>query len=63
LFRREDDDQNGIISEEEFKQVVRIIDPRGEFGLVVEDMLELLDPFSNNVITYSSCVTLFSSVR
>lgn len=63
LFRNVDIDQNGIIDEQEFRSLVRMIDPRGELGLVIEEMLDILDPFANDIITFSSCVTLFSSVR
>ena len=62
LFKSVDKDQNGIIDEQEFRELVERIDPRGELGLVIEEMLDLLDPFSNDIITFSSCVTLFSSV-
>lgn len=62
LFKSVDKDQNGIIDEQEFRELGERIDPRGELGLVVEEMLDLLDPFSNDIITFSSCVTLFSSV-
>lgn len=62
LFKSVDKDQNGIVDESEFRELVERIDPRGELGLVIEDMLDLLDPFSNDIITFSSCVTLFSSV-
>ena len=62
IFRNSDTDNNGIVDEDEFRMIVRNIDPRGQHGLVVEEMLDLLDPFTNNIITYSSCVTLFSSV-
>lgn len=62
MFRNMDTDQNGIIDESEFRNLVSTIDPRGELGLVIEEMLDLLDPFANDIITFSSCVTLFSSV-
>lgn len=61
IFKKNDRDKNGIINESEFRSIVRFIDPRGELRIVVDEMLDLLDPFSNDIITYSSCVTLFSS--
>jgi Ca2+-binding EF-hand superfamily protein len=60
-FKLVDKDQNGIIDEQELRQLIKYIDPRHEMGIKPEDMLDLLDPFSNNKITFSSVVTLLSS--
>lgn len=62
-FRQVDRDQNGIIDEREMRELVKIIDPRGEMGMQIDEMLDLLDPFSNDIITFSSVVTLLSSVN
>lgn len=61
-FKTVDRDQNGIVDEEEFRQLIRIIDPRNEMGMKIDELLDLLDPFSNDIITFSSIVTLLSSV-
>lgn len=57
-----DRDQNGIVDEEEFRQLIKIVDPRNEMGMKIDELLDLLDPFSNDIITFSSIVTLLSSV-
>mmetsp|Transcript_9255 Transcript_9255/g.17666 ORF Transcript_9255/g.17666 Transcript_9255/m.17666 type:complete len:848 (-) Transcript_9255:1671-4214(-) len=60
LFRNVDSDSNGVISEYEFRNLI------GSMGLnFVEDevlrMLQLVDPFNNQLITFSESVTLFTS--
>ena len=60
-FRTIDRDQNGIIDEQELRHLLKIVDPRNEMSIKVEDMLDLLDPDSNDIITFSSLVTLLSS--
>lgn len=45
IFKRSDKDRNGIINENEFVGLVEEIDHNGAFGLEIDDMLDLLDPF------------------
>jgi Ca2+-binding EF-hand superfamily protein len=63
VFRKVDKDQNGIVDEMEIKNLVRLMDPDSEFRLDIDEVLEVMDPFSNNIMTFSSCITFFSSVR
>lgn len=62
LFKQVDKDQNGIVDENEFRELAKTIDSKGNLGLNIDEMLDVLDPFSNDIITFSSIVTLFSSV-
>jgi Ca2+-binding EF-hand superfamily protein len=61
-FRQVDSDQNGIVDEAEFRKLIKTIDPQSEMGIKVDLLLDILDPFSNDIITFSSIVTLLSSV-
>ena len=61
LFKRVDKDNNGILNEEEFISFVN------SFGLYNENfeehigrLLSMIDPYRNNQITFSECVSLFS---
>ena len=49
------------MDETELRELLRSIDPRNQMGLKAEELLDLLDPFSNDIITFSSIVTLLSS--
>lgn len=62
IFRRIDTGFTGLINEEEFKDLVRRIDKSNKYGLSTEKMLIQLDPYSNDCITFSSCVTFLSNV-
>lgn len=61
IFKKVDEDNNGILSEEEFVKLI------GDLGVYedkvdenVERLLQALDPFNNKTITFSECVTVFS---
>jgi Ca2+-binding EF-hand superfamily protein len=62
-FKQVDRDQNGIVDEKEFRSLIKSVDSGNQMGLKVDEMLDLLDPFSNDIITLSSIVTLLSSVQ
>lgn len=62
-FRQVDSDQNGIVDENEFRKLIKLVDPNQEMGIKLDHLLDILDPFSNDIITFSSIVTLLSSVR
>jgi Ca2+-binding EF-hand superfamily protein len=60
LFRETDADHNGILSEREFRQLVNSMD----IDISESDisrLLQIVDPYNNESITFSECVTLFSS--
>ena len=62
LFRQFDSDKDGIISEEEYRNLIDAMD----FGINEKDlskMLQNIDPYNHQQITFSQCVTLFSSVQ
>lgn len=61
-FKQVDSDQNGIVDESEFRRLIKIIDSQNEMGIKIDVLLDILDPFSNDIITFSSIVTLLSSV-
>ena len=61
-FRQVDRDQNGIVDEAELRELIKLIDLKNEMHLKIDEILDLLDPFSNDIITFSSVVTLLSSV-
>lgn len=59
-FRAVDADENGVLNEPEFRRLVRRIDP-GKTPSDVEALLNLVDPFNNQHITFSECVSVLSS--
>ena len=63
LFKKCDNDNNGIINEEEF---VSLLSMMGVYGDQLEDnsirLLTVVDPYNNKQITFSECVSLFSMV-
>lgn len=61
-FKQVDTDQNGIVDEVEFRKLIKVIDSQNEMGIKIDVLLDILDPFSNDIITFSSIVTLLSSV-
>jgi hypothetical protein len=62
LFRSVDTDNNGVISEFEFRHLVASMELQFSEDEVLR-MLQLVDPFNNQLITFSESVTLFTSVR
>jgi len=63
LFKKCDSDNNGIINEEEF---VNIISYTNVYGEHLEEhsfrLLSIIDPNNNKQITFSECVSLFGQV-
>ncbi|ESL09026.1 hypothetical protein TRSC58_03261 [Trypanosoma rangeli SC58] len=60
IFCRYDTDRNGIINDREFAAVLKEVDAsKTDEG--IDAMLELIDPFGNQLITYSECVTFLSA--
>jgi Ca2+-binding EF-hand superfamily protein len=63
LFKKCDTDNNGIINEEEFVNLMAIT---GIYGEHLEEnslrFLTVIDPYNNKQITFSECVSLFSMV-
>ena len=63
IFKKCDNDNNGIINEDEFIQLLSYMSVYGE--LIEENSVRLLsvvDPYNNKQITFSECVSLFSMV-
>ena len=60
LFKSVDNDQDGVISEVQFKdllQMMAILDSEEE----IENLLAQVDPFNNKKMTYSEVVLVLSS--
>ena len=64
LFKKHDNDNNGIINEGEF---VNILTSTNFYGEYLEEqtmrLLSVIDPNNNSQITFSECVSLFSQVN
>ena len=63
LFRSVDVDKNGVINEAEFATLIRKLNIYN--SAVIEDViysfLSRIDPFENQKITFSECISLFST--
>uniref|UniRef100_A0A7S1KQN4 EF-hand domain-containing protein n=1 Tax=Percolomonas cosmopolitus TaxID=63605 RepID=A0A7S1KQN4_9EUKA len=60
LFRMFDQDRNGILNELEFRQLLLAINPnRSEEE--IDELLNMMDPYNNQQITFSECVTFLSA--
>lgn len=60
IFRKVDSDADGILSEEEFRELIIVMD----LGFSEEDvvrLLQIIDPYDNQQITFSEGVALFST--
>jgi hypothetical protein len=60
LFRQFDKDKNGVINEEEFRQLIIATDPN-KTDQEIQDLLNLVDPYNNQQISFSECVNFLSS--
>ena len=60
FFKQVDLDNNGIMDEAEFGEMIMLID--NNYNLNVDRLLTIVDPYNNEQITFSQCVTLLSSV-
>ncbi|CAD8087342.1 unnamed protein product [Paramecium sonneborni] len=58
-FRQIDQDQNGIIDENEFRQLITDLNI-GSNDFDIQRYLNKIDPYNNQQITFSQCVQLFS---
>lgn len=62
VFKEVDGDRNGVVDEAEFRQLVaKMRVPTNEEN--VQALLQAIDPYDNQKISYSECISLFSSVR
>ncbi|CAD8118698.1 unnamed protein product [Paramecium sonneborni] len=60
IFKQMDTDLNGIIDENEFRNLIDVLNfDAGD--LEIQKYLNIVDPYSHQQITFSQCVTLFSS--
>ncbi|CAD8107064.1 unnamed protein product [Paramecium sonneborni] len=59
-FKQMDTDANGIIDENEFRNLIEVLNFGAE-DLDIQKYLNIIDPYSHQQITFSQCVTLFSS--
>ncbi|CAD8151655.1 unnamed protein product [Paramecium octaurelia] len=58
-FKQQDQDQNGIIDENEFRQLIADLN-MGTNDFDIQRYLNKIDPYNNQQITFSQCVQLFS---
>eukprot|EP00826_Nyctotherus_ovalis_P055836 TRINITY_DN745_c0_g1_i2.p1 TRINITY_DN745_c0_g1~~TRINITY_DN745_c0_g1_i2.p1 ORF type:complete len:181 (-),score=46.88 TRINITY_DN745_c0_g1_i2:143-685(-) len=62
VFKEVDGDRNGIVDEAEFRQLIaKMRIPTNEEN--IQTLLQTIDPYDNQKISYSECISLFSSVR
>ena len=63
LFKNVDKDNNGIINEEEFVNLLYNMNIFGEqLKEKIVELLTQIDPYNNKQITFSECVNLFSNI-
>lgn len=60
IFKQHDTDRNGIVNEQEFRTILRAVDP-SKSEEEVTALLDLIDPHNNQLINFSECVTFLSS--
>jgi hypothetical protein len=60
-FRLVDKDMNGIIDEPEFREMIGYFESHA-MRCDPEKLLAVIDPYNHQQITFSQCVSLFSSV-
>ncbi|CAD8202164.1 unnamed protein product [Paramecium pentaurelia] len=60
IFKEMDTDLNGIIDENEFRNLIDVLNFDAS-DLDIQRYLNIIDPYSHQQITFSQCVTLFSS--
>ena len=62
LFKNVDKDNNGIINEEEFVNLLYNMNIFGDqLKRKIVELLTQVDPYNNKQITFSECVNLFGS--
>ena len=61
LFKRIDQDNNGIINEEEFLNMLQSINIyKDDFNQQATRLLNIIDPYNKQYITFSETISLFS---
>lgn len=61
IFKKVDLDNDGIVNENEFFQIINGINYYGnESEIQTERLLNIVDPFNFQQVTFSDCVSLFS---
>ncbi len=60
LFKKIDVETNGVINEEGFRRLLGMMGVSDESE--VERLLQIIDPYNNQRITYSETMTVLSSV-
>ena len=61
LFKKYDNDSDGILNEEDFINLVKSIPYcQNNIEEYIFKFLSIIDPFNNKKITFSECVSLFS---
>ena len=61
IFKRVDQDNNGIINEEEFLNMLQSINIyKDDFNEQAQRLLNIIDPYNKQYITFSETVSLFS---
>ena len=61
LFHRIDNDNNGMIDEQEFMQLISALNLSINRPIITK-LLATLDPYKNEKITLSDCLSVFESV-
>lgn len=61
LFKKLDTDTNGVLNEDEFKQMINEMKVTSSEE-DVDKLLEIIDPYNNQQVTFSECLALLSSV-
>jgi len=62
FFKKYDTDNNGILTEDEFisfSQALNVFPPE-EFNENITRILEIVDPFNKQQVTFSQCIELYS---
>lgn len=62
IFQQFDTDQDGVLSEVEFRRMISLIVSKSSYGLNATTLLVHLDPYQADSITYSACATLLSQI-
>lgn len=61
IFKKIDQDNNGIINEEEFYRLIAGIGYYGaDTDIQTERLLHISDPYNNKQLTFSECINLFA---
>ena len=60
LFKKIDKDNNGILYEDEFVELISELGYYVNLSEATNRLLNIADPFNNKQITFSECISLFS---